>query len=290
MERMLELGQGLEIWRVHVDEAREQDENAQAMPKAMFERLANTIKGDGRLETLPFCAQVDDQLEIVSGHHRFRAARAAGLSEVYAIVDVTGLSRSAIAAKQLAHNSISGESDAQIVKRIFEKIDDVRLKLEAFIDPEKIGFKLDRVSVGQLQVGIMYESVIINFFPVERERFNQALAALETRMQGHEILEMHVSVLENFDRFRSALAGTKQAYEIRSTGTALDQMARIALETLGEDTGDTDDDTLPLRSVFGTSVLPAPLAKKLKARIKKMMDDGTLDKKEPWRALELLLS
>ena len=289
MDRLLELGQGLEIWRVHVDEAREQDENAQAMSSAMFQRLSSTIKADKRLETLPFCAYISEQLEIISGHHRFRAARAAGLTEVYTIVDVTGLSRAAVAAKQLAHNSISVESDAQIVKRIFEKIDDVRLKLEAFIDPEKLLFKLDRVSVGQLQVGIQYESVIINFFPVERARFNAALQALDARMTGHEILEMHVSVLENYQRFRDALAGVKTAYEIRSTGTALDQMSRMALEALGEPTGETEEDTVPLRTVLGASVLPAPLAKKLKARIKRLTDEGQLSKREPWRILEKLL-
>src|SRR5690349_10761443 len=102
-EKILELGQGLELWKVSPSRLREQSLNARAMPKAMFERLARTIERDKRLESLPLIARTEQGLEIVSGHHRVRAATAAGLSELFAILDVSGLSRSEIAAKQLAH-------------------------------------------------------------------------------------------------------------------------------------------------------------------------------------------
>ncbi len=100
-ERLLELGQGLEIWKVHVDELLEQDVNAQVMPKSMFDRLAKTIKQDARLESLPYCAKTDRGIEIVSGHHRVRGARAGGLTEIFVIMDVSGLDENAIKAKQL---------------------------------------------------------------------------------------------------------------------------------------------------------------------------------------------
>lgn len=54
-ERILELGNGLELWKVHPSTLREQDVNARSMPKAMFERLAQTIARDKRLESLPLC-------------------------------------------------------------------------------------------------------------------------------------------------------------------------------------------------------------------------------------------
>jgi hypothetical protein len=40
-QRILELGNGLELWKVHPSSLREQDVNARSMPKAMFERLAH---------------------------------------------------------------------------------------------------------------------------------------------------------------------------------------------------------------------------------------------------------
>ncbi len=67
-ERILDLGYGLELWKVHPSFLREQDVNARAMPKAMFERLAQTIARDKRLESLPLCAKTERGLEIISGH------------------------------------------------------------------------------------------------------------------------------------------------------------------------------------------------------------------------------
>ena len=57
-ERILDLGYGLELWKVHPSTLREQDVNARAMPKAMFERLAQTIARDKRLESLPRYAKM----------------------------------------------------------------------------------------------------------------------------------------------------------------------------------------------------------------------------------------
>src|SRR6266481_3076859 len=87
-QRILELGNGLELWKVHPSTLREQDVNARSMPKAMFERLAQTIARDKRLESLPLCAKTERGLELVSGHHRARAATAAGISEMFVLVDV----------------------------------------------------------------------------------------------------------------------------------------------------------------------------------------------------------
>lgn len=80
-ERILDLGYGLELWKAHPSSLREQDVNARAMPKAMFERLAQTIARDKRLESLPLCAKTERGLEIISGHHRTRAATAAAFRQ-----------------------------------------------------------------------------------------------------------------------------------------------------------------------------------------------------------------
>ena len=79
---------------------------------------------------------MDGKLEIISGHHRVKSARAAEMKEIIAIVDVSVLSRSKIAAKQLAHNAISGFDDDSTLREIVKMIDDVDDMIESFVGKE----------------------------------------------------------------------------------------------------------------------------------------------------------
>src|SRR6266542_4781740 len=152
-EKVLDLGNGLELWKIPPSALSGQDVNARSMPKAMFERLSQTIARDKRLESLPLCAKTERDLEIVSGHHRVRAATAAGISEMFILVDVTGLSRSQIAAKQLAHNAIEGTDNEQLLAEIYRQIQDAEAKLEAYID-QKLDVPLPKVKIEGLDVDI----------------------------------------------------------------------------------------------------------------------------------------
>jgi ParB-like chromosome segregation protein Spo0J len=174
-QKFLELGNGLEIWKVPPSALREQDVNARSMPKAMFERLARTIARDKRLESLPLCSRTESGLEIISGHRRTRAATAVGLSEIFVLVDVTGLTRSQIAAKQLAHNAIEGTDNEQLLAEIYRQIEDAEAKLEAFID-QKLDVELPKVKIEGLDVEIDFKTVLLIFLPRVKERLDRALA------------------------------------------------------------------------------------------------------------------
>ena len=107
-----DMGSGLLIAKVSLADFKEQDINARIMKSDMQKQLTDNIKKRGQLESLPFCALIDGKIEIVSGHHRIRSAKDSGImSEIFVILDTTGLRRSQVAAKQLAHNAISGFDD-----------------------------------------------------------------------------------------------------------------------------------------------------------------------------------
>ena len=124
-EKIYDMGTGLIIAKVQLDKVREQDINARIMRKEMQDQLTANIKNRGQLESLPLLVEKDGVLEIISGHHRIKSARAAGMKEIIAIIDVSGLSRSKIASKQLAHNAISGFDDPSILREICKMLDDV---------------------------------------------------------------------------------------------------------------------------------------------------------------------
>ena len=73
----------LEVWRCDLDELQEQRKNARTMAPETFNRLVSNIQKDGgKLEALPLCHRLaNGDIAIISGHHRVRAARSAGVSE-----------------------------------------------------------------------------------------------------------------------------------------------------------------------------------------------------------------
>jgi hypothetical protein len=139
MDRLADLGNGLFLERWPIADLKEQDVNAHVMEPSKFNRMVANMKKRGALESVPFCAGAPDSIdpkqlaegigrddkvalriappEIISGHHRVRAGRAAELGDVVVLVDRSGLTRSAITAKQLAHNALVGVDDMELVKR-----------------------------------------------------------------------------------------------------------------------------------------------------------------------------
>lgn len=147
-EKIYDMGTGLIIAKVQLDKVREQDINARIMKKEMQDQLTANIKNRGQLESLPLLVEKDGVLEIISGHHRIKSARAAGMKEIIAIIDVSGLSRSKIASKQLAHNAISGFDDPSILREICKMLDDVDDMLESYIGKDIMEEPLEQYDIG----------------------------------------------------------------------------------------------------------------------------------------------
>src|SRR5215472_6387729 len=107
--RVLDLGNGLAIYRATMLKLRERRKNARIMRPYQMEVLTNTLKRYKRLESLPLCCFEttkggNRELCIIDGHHRVRASIAAGLATAYALVIEEELTREQIVSRQLAHN------------------------------------------------------------------------------------------------------------------------------------------------------------------------------------------
>jgi len=285
-ERMMDLGQGLEIWRVNVEELKEQDVNARAMTKEAFERLSATIGRDSRLESLPLLALTEKGIEIISGQHRVRASRAAQVSEIFGIVDVTGLTPDQIKAKQLAHNSIQGEDDPQLVAKIFQSIGDVESKLEAFIDPKLIEQELPNVKVDDIELGMNYESVMVMFLPWEREYFEESVGIIERELSGGEFKAAYLAEKERWDEFSKLARSITKDYDIRSMGTVLAKMAELARLQMGEGLAE-DTETVALRDIFGSAYVPVEVGNLLNEAVLRMMRNQDVSERAKWRAIEM---
>lgn len=267
MQKMLELGNDLEIWKVNIEELKEQDVNARYMKAEMFERLTENIRNSERLESLPFCAATENGIEIISGHHRVRAARQAGIFEIFVIVDVSGLSRDKIKAKQLAHNSIGGYDNEELVKRIFDEIQDASAKLEAFV-PDKIVEQFKKISVGDINVDMDIQQIQLMFFKYERA----CIAKLEKYLKDGD--EVYAAEIDQFEDVKKMIKETGREYNIRAVGTIL---ARLCENVLARYEG-AELDHKYLADVMKSTMLTKEQADKIEAALKnKDKDESQID-------------
>ncbi|MBZ5653487.1 MAG: ParB N-terminal domain-containing protein [Acidobacteriia bacterium] len=280
-ESILDLGFGLELWKAHPSSLREQDVNARAMPKAMFERLAQTIARDKRLESLPLCAKTERGLEIISGHHRVRAATAAGISEMFVLVDVTGLTHSQIAAKQLAHNAIEGQDNDQLLAEIYRQIEDAESKLEAFID-EKLDVEIPKVKIEGLDVEIDFKTVLLIFLPRVKERLDRALEYL--RSSGQRLDGVYIAADSDYAPLEKAVRKIHEEYDVRVVADIIGKLAQLAMQASGVSV--EDPERVHLKDLFGSTWVPKESAKVIRDAVQKMLEAGELTKASRWQALE----
>ena len=227
-ERLCAAGDNLEVWQVHYTHIREQDLNARVMPPEMLERLTENIRNEKRMESLPLGVLRGDHIELISGHHRVRAAVAAEVLEFPMLVDTRDLSTSAVKAKQLAHNAIAGADDMDMLEQIFSQIDTIEHQLEAFIN---LGDDVRQAFAESAK--IMSEEVVINwpvlaiaFLPLQMRR----LEAVAERLAQQVPKDAGVvwAVPEDVaQRFSDALNRVGKSQDIRTVGNILGRMSEI---------------------------------------------------------------
>lgn len=226
-ERLADAGPNLGVYKVHVEEIKEQDVNARVMAPEMFDRLTENIRREGRLEQLPFCVVKGNGFEMVSGHHRLRGARAAGLTEIFVLADERKLSRSSIVAKQIAHNRLQGEDDREILRRLYEEIETVDDKIETFLSAEDFDDvrQLEPVKIADLGVDLPFKHITLVFLPKAIED----LDALETFVKKlpRDSDTFGVVSIEALEAFRQACLKLSRKEDVRSMGAIVTRMLEL---------------------------------------------------------------
>lgn len=221
------LGNGLELWHVLVGYPKEQSLNARVMAPDAFNQLTDNIKREQRLESMPLCAFRNGTLELISGHHRLRAAKKAGLESIWVMVDVTDMSADKLRSKQLSHNSLQGMDDAELVARIFEQIEDSSARIEAFIN---LDLTTNKVSFSQeskeLEVEFQGKSATILFLPLQMKVFKESLELLKNA----QVDEVFLATMDDYDTMKAAMDVVSEKFNITSIPTLLSKMAEIVIE------------------------------------------------------------
>ena len=280
-----DMGSGLVIAKVQIDKVKEQDINARIMKNEMQDQLTANIKKRGQLESLPLLVLKDGKLEIVSGHHRIKSARAAELKEIIAIIDISGLSRSQIAAKQLAHNAISGFDDDSTLREIVKMITDVDDMIESFVGKDIMEEPLEQYEK-MLSPAIQFDfkNVTFAFLPHQVQDMDVLIKNLETT--APEIIG--VATYEQCKAFVETLSKYQKFTDIRNVGAAIHSMIQNANEKMDEVGFDEEEEWTYLAKLFGSSAVPGESAKVIQQAIKKAEKEGAITSKNRWQLIEYL--
>lgn len=280
-----DMGSGLVIAKVQIDKVKEQDINARIMKNEMQDQLTANIMKRGQLESLPFFVLNDGKLEIISGHHRVKSARAAGLKEIIAIIDVSGLTRSQIAAKQLAHNAISGFDDDSTLREIVKMITDVDDMIESFVGKDIMEEPLEKYDkMLSPAVQFDFKNVTFSFLPHQVQDMDALIKNLE--ITAPEIIG--VAPYEQCKSFVETLSRYQKFTDIRNIGAAVHSMIQNANERMNEVGFNEEEEWTYLAKLFGSNAVPGESAKVIQQAIKKAEKEGTVTSKNRWQLIEYL--
>ena len=280
-----DMGSGLLFVKIPLDVVVEQDVNARIMKNEMQDQLTANIAKRGQLESLPYLTEDGNKVRIISGHHRIKSARQAGIKEIYAILDVSGLTRSQEAAKQLAHNAISGFDDQSTLKEIVKMISDVDDMLESYVGKDILAepmAEFDKLISPAVQFD--FRTLVFAFLPHQLQ--NLELLVKELEKAGPEIVG--VAEYEQGKRFVETLSKYQQFQDVRNLGAAISSMIEAANEKMDIAGYDPAGEWTYLTKVFGSNSIPTEAAQVIQQALKKAEKEGVIGKKNRWQLIEFL--
>ena len=280
-----DMGSGLLIVKIPLDVVVEQDVNARIMKNEMQDQLTANIAKRGQLESLPYLTEDGNKVRIISGHHRIKSARQAGIKEIYAILDVSGLTRSQEAAKQLAHNAISCFDDQSMLKEIVKMISDVDDMLESYVGKDILAepmAEFDKLISPAVQFD--FRTLVFAFLPHQLQ--NLELLVKELEKAGPEIVG--VAEYEQGKRFVETLSKYQQFQDVRNLGAAISSMIEAANEKMDIAGYDPAGEWTYLTKVFGSNSIPTEAAQVIQQALKKAEKEGVIGKKNRWQLIEFL--
>lgn len=224
-ERVAELDCGLEVWKLVISTLKEQDINAQVMDDRKMKILTSNIKNRGTLESLPYIHKKGDTFSIVSGHHRVRAANAAGLKTIYGLVDTIDLTESQIVSKQISHNELVGQADSEILGELVKKMKEVDDIIASGL-PEKFLNQIAQQSpvMDLPQLDFDWRTLQLVFLPEQLNEFQSLVRMVDSKAEF-----VGVANLSQFDEFSKAMVQFGKTRNIKSIGATIQLLTEIAL-------------------------------------------------------------
>ena len=219
-----------------IDEA---ELNANEMSSEDFAQLCDNI-GKSGLSSVPCCYKKENgRFGMISGHHRLRACKKLFHSTIGILYcDESELSKDEIIAIQLSHNSLHGQDNQSILKKLFEQIQSIDFKKFAHVNVDEVQpISMDGIDIFAYQDNFTF-SVIL--YPNSFESLDTLLG--DIREQAKKSDAIILAEDDNEFLFVKLQKEVGKEYNITSPITSFAKILELAAERLqqiqnGDDLG-----------------------------------------------------
>lgn len=212
-----------------IDEA---ELNANEMTGEDFAALCDNINKSG-LSSVPCCYKKSNgRFVMISGHHRLRACKKlhyATLGILYC--DESELSKDEIIAIQLSHNSLHGQDNTSILKKLFEQIQSIDFKKFAHINIDEVSpMDTDGIGVFALQETFVFSIIL---YPNSFDSLDGLFGDIREQAKKSDTVIL-ASQEENEKLFLKLQSEIGSQYNIKSPSITFAKMLELAKERLTE--------------------------------------------------------
>ncbi len=262
--------------------------NARYMKPEEYEKLVSNIKKDGQLTSVPFCFYNENhEIEVLSGNHRVMASIDAGLNEIEVMLCKDKLSKEQALAIQLSHNSIAGQDDEELLKKLYGELENLEFKEYSGLTDEFVNYCKEIEKDFKVPT-LSYQALNLLFLPDEIEELKQVLKNISDLLSSNHIL----SSKKDYDNYLETTTTISKCLNIKNPSTTFLTMIRLAKENLNKlkelALNNEDIDYIPLSTILGRSDVNKDDAMIIDKALTKLISKGEIKKNGKERGLAVL--
>ena len=218
--------------KVNINLIDEAELNANEMTGEDFAALCENI-GKSGLSSVPCCyKKANGRYVMISGHHRLRACKKNYFSKMGILwCDESELSNDEIVAIQLSHNSLHGQDNQSILKKLFESIKSIDYKKFAHINIDEIApVSSEGISIFALKENFVFTIIL---YPNSFENLEEIYGDVREQVKKSDVV-----ILSDQDPNEKNLLKLQQEigsqYNIKSPAITFAKLLELASERLDE--------------------------------------------------------
>ncbi len=233
MADIIQLEDNWKLSLVDIELIDEADENANQMSDEDFQRLVKNIRKGG-LSSVVGCVKIGERYKLFSGHHRVRACKVLRYKKIPVIYkeEAEMQGKDEFIATQLSHNSLHGEDDKGILKRLFEQIKSIDFKVFAHINTDDF----PKTDIYSVSFGIEKEmfSVSVVLYRSQMSELANILSMTDAELKENDVVLL-ADGATNEKLFLALMGEIGKQYKIKSPSVRFSKILELAKKAVDDE-------------------------------------------------------